>query len=102
MSLPESLAEFIHGSIINLDNMTQLTPFEEMVADKVHPEMRAAQHLVTAWGSRLMLKECLRPAGFEGSLNDIMLVAMGDPYHRLCTVNERRLRFQSGTKPNVN
>lgn len=85
------------GNVIELGNIRELSEFEDMVALGIHPEMSRLQR--DAWAGRTALKDCIRPAKFNGTIADIRLEVMHDSYERLLDARERGFRFPRGVTP---
>jgi hypothetical protein len=91
MSLPESIDELVPGDVIQLDDITKMPIFEDLVAEQVDPSM--TQSMRNAWSGRVGIKDLLRPAKFNGTIGNIQLVKMDDPFERLFDARQRGWSF---------
>ncbi len=78
------------GNIFELSDITELAAFEGLVAPEVDPFYN---HIL--WQSRLPLKELIRPPKFNGTIANIKLTVMNNPYDRLLDANQRGWKFKS-------
>src|SRR4051794_30297011 len=78
------LEELSPGDVIKLSNITELTAFEDMIVDIVQPD-----HNPDKWATREKLRDLIRPPRFNGTIADIELTVMADPYERLLDAPER-------------
>lgn len=79
--------ELMPGDSIHFDDITQLPAFEDYIASMVDPDM--TDSMQQAWNGRVALRDIVRPPKFNGSIRDIQLVVMEDPYDRLLDLKER-------------
>jgi hypothetical protein len=91
---PEDTSNFAPGTIIQLGGIARLAAFEDIVADRVDPNM--TQSMRDAWAGRTVIKDMLRPPKFNGTITDIHLVVMEEPFERWLDARERGLQFYQG------
>lgn len=85
---------FEPGSVIRLADIRELREFEDILAARIDPEMRATQQ--QAWDARGNVDTLIRPEKYNGSLRDIELSVMEEPYEQLITATEAGWMFGSG------
>jgi hypothetical protein len=71
---------------ISLADATELRAFEDIVAQAVDPTMTKAESL--AWEARTNIKDAIRPPKFNGSIANIELMPLDEPYEKLQTLHE--------------
>lgn len=89
---PQSRLRF--PNVFTFDDITQLPSFEDAVARDIHRFDRIAH--IQAWQGRVALRDAIRPPRFNGSIRNIEMAAMEDPYDRLLDVSERGWKLQNG------
>ncbi len=94
MLIPKNMGDLIPGDFILLDDITQLPKIEDMVAEYIDPE--ATKSMRDAWCGRVAIKDLVRPPKFNGTIADVKLVVMDEPYERLFDAVERGWRFMKG------
>ncbi|HSX07281.1 MAG TPA: hypothetical protein VLG11_00100 [Candidatus Saccharimonadales bacterium] len=82
---------FTPNTAIQLADITELPPFEDIVAQVVDPDMTPAEKL--AWDGRMHIRELIgapkfRGKRFNGRITDIELTPLEDAYDRLQTARE--------------
>lgn len=82
------------GDAIRLDDIAQLPAFEDMLALHIHPTMTATEY--AAWVGRVQLRDLIRPPKFNGTIADVELVLMDEPYARLLDARERGWHIARG------
>ncbi|MES2971628.1 MAG: hypothetical protein V4702_04870 [Patescibacteria group bacterium] len=80
-SKPEGLNP---GDVIGFADMPELMAFEDLLAPLVDPLSNAV-----LWQTRPKLSDLLRPPTFNGTIRDITLTAMDEPYERLLDAKDR-------------
>lgn len=80
------------GTIIELDDITELAAFEDAIVPFVNPEYNQ-EH----WEARRPLKEALRVPKFNGRMTDIVMQVMEAPYERLLDARERGWKVTGGS-----
>lgn len=85
------LSELVHGDVIEFADIRELAAFEDLIAAEVDPK-----HEPEVWAARSKLRDLIRPPHFNGTIADIKLVVMADPYERLLDAKERGLKPGSG------
>ncbi len=100
--LDSSINKLKPGDRIDFANITEIPAFEDIVAeiidkkvDEILPERPNVLNLA-AWGGRVAVSELLRPPKFNGSITDISLTVMHEPYERLVNARERGWKLDSG------
>lgn len=82
------------GTIIELSNIAELPVFEDAIAPYVEPEFDPE-----IWATRPPVDELLRPRIngrlFYGSLGNITLAVMADPYEKLLSARDREWKLTS-------
>jgi hypothetical protein len=79
------------GDVIEFGDITQLPEFEDLVAMNMFPDMTQIQ--LNAWKGRAGLRDIIRPPKFNGTISDIQLEVMADPYQQLMTARDRGWTF---------
>lgn len=74
-------------NVISLSDVTELPQFEDIVAHDIYA-FKKAEHL-QAWQGRIALRNLIRPPKFNGSIHNIEMIAMEEPYDRLLDTVER-------------
>lgn len=94
--MPEALkiSSLEPGNIIEFDNITDIEPFEDMLANEIVPFMLGRQ--LDAWAGRIAIKNLIRPPKFNGRIGDISLEVMDEPFERLHDVRDRGLQYMRG------
>lgn len=88
---PNPLESLQPGDVIEFADITELPAFEDMVAAAVDPDMFACYS--ANWAGRVPLREFIRPPNFNGTIADIRLEVMDQPYERLLDARERGWRL---------
>ena len=83
------------GTLIKLDDISELPAFEDLVADIIDPNMADA-HL-QLWDGRQHVRDLIRPKGFNGRYLNIVLESIPDPYEHLQSAKERGWTYPAGT-----
>jgi hypothetical protein len=74
-----SLADTLQpGNIIEFADLTELTTFEDILAEDIEPMYDPIK-----WATRLALRDLIRPPKFNGTIADVRLEVMAEPYERL-------------------
>jgi hypothetical protein len=79
------------GNVIEFADIAELVAFEEVIASEVDPEYNPV-----IWASRQALRDLIRPPTFNGTMADIRLEVMADPYDRLLDARERGWKIGRG------
>lgn len=81
------------GDVIELKGIGELTAFEDLLAGAIDP-----YHNSRVWANRKRLSDLIRPKAkgitFNGSICNIKLIAMADPYERLLDAVDRGWKGQ--------
>lgn len=95
--MPHSLEVLEPGSVIEFAEITQLKAFEDLVAVIIEPDLTPTdmEHWVKG---RLALQNLIRPPTFNGTIADIRLQVMEEPYARLVDARERGWQLPGGGK----
>ncbi|HSW97541.1 MAG TPA: hypothetical protein VLF89_06985 [Candidatus Saccharimonadales bacterium] len=72
------------GNIIELADIRDLVRFEDIIAEGVYPGYDPE-----LWAARTPLRELIKPAKFNGTIANIQLKVMADPYDRLLDADKR-------------
>lgn len=72
------------GDVIQFADITELATFEDVVAPLVEPSYNKE-----IWSQRPHIRNFIRPPKFNGTIADIELEVMADPYERLLDAHER-------------
>ena len=72
------------GDVIRFADITELTAFEDIIAGGVE-----SKHDPELWAARPNLRDLIRPPKFNGTIADIKLTVMADPYERLLDAPKR-------------
>ena len=88
---------FESGDSIELNDINQLSTVEDMVALEVVPNMTASQF--TQWKGRVAVRDLIRPPKFNGSLANIYLEVIDEPYTKLLENNENGTKFVQSKGP---
>lgn len=99
-SFEAPISTFQPGDVIELGEISKLAEFEELVATDLQPNMTKIQRDV--WAGRVALKELIRPPKFNGSLVNVRLEVMDEPYSRLLVARERGMQFHLKGRPPQN
>lgn len=93
MNQDSSSAEelLLPGNIISFGDITELAAFEEVLAHVVNPE-----HDVNLWAARIALRDLIRPPKFNGTIGNINLTVIENPYDRLLDAVDRGWRVGRG------
>lgn len=86
------LPELQPGEVIRFADMRELVLFEDLLAPLVDPLAN-----VRLWEGRKQLGDILRPSKFYGTIRDITLEVMANPYEKLLDANERGWTFSGST-----
>jgi len=87
-----SLADTLQpGSVIEIANMFELAAFEDLVASDIDPTYDPVM-----WATRIALKDLIRPPKFYGTIEDIKLEVMAEPYERLQDAKKRGWQLGPG------
>lgn len=76
------------GTVIGLSDITQLPKVEDAIAFAIDPRLDPA-----AWEARENLRDLVRPPKFNGSIVNIVLEVMDEPYEQLRNARERGWKF---------
>ncbi len=68
------------GSAFAFDNLRELDIFQDVLAGLIKPQLNEK-----VWSRRTKISDLLRPDGFNGNIDDIVLQGIEDPYERLVT-----------------
>ncbi len=90
-SVVPKLSDLVPGDVIEFADIRELTAFEDLIAAEVDPK-----HKPEVWAARAKLRDLIRPPDFNGTIADIKLVVMADPYERLLDAKDRGLKPGSG------
>ena len=85
------LEAFQPGDVIKLANVAELAAFEDMIAGVVEPNYDPE-----LWAARAKLRDLIRPPKFNGTIANIELTVMDDPYERLLDAPDRDWSNASG------
>lgn len=85
---------FAPGEVISLPTIRHLVDLEAEIAHHIDPRMTPLQR--ANWEGRANVTDMLRPPKFNGSLVDITLEVMDNPYEQLRTVRERGQQVRHG------
>lgn len=88
-----NLPELTPGTIITLGDLSELPALEDAIAPLVRPEYDPA-----VWASRLPIRDRLKPAKFNGSVGDITLTVIDDPYEQFISISKRGLQLQGKSR----
>lgn len=84
---------FKPGDILEFADIPELVAFEDSIAQLVDPSSNPM-----LWANRVKISEFVRPKYkgklFIGTVADIKLIVMNEPYERLMDANERGMHFQ--------
>lgn len=95
-----SISELIPGDVIEFADITELPAFEDIVFAEIDPSMTDRQR--EAWMGRVALKDLIRPPKFNGSIANINLEVMENPYDRLLDANDRGWTFRGRGNGSLN
>jgi len=99
MVTPESPeCVFTPGNVIEFGDITELATFEDLIAKKVEP---VYDHSNGSWPGRIALRDLIRPLKFNGTIADIKLEVMKDPYERLLDARQRGWAMPYRTIPKL-
>lgn len=87
-----TIGELAPGDVVLFENLSQLSGFEDMVAEYIDPDMDYSAR--EAWAGRMAVKEMLRPPKFYGSVININLVAIPEPFDELVRAAREGGRFR--------
>ena len=90
-------SQFEYPNVLTLNDATELPEFEDLVANDIYPY--ASEDRIAAWQGRVALRDLIRPPKFNGSLRNIEILSMEDPYDRLLDARERGWSITGGTLP---
>ena len=76
------------GGIVRVSDVTQLHLFEELIAEQID-----LKHDHALWAGRERLSDLIRPSKFNGSIVDLELEVMQDPYGVLLDIQKEGRRF---------
>ncbi|TAL14171.1 hypothetical protein EPN95_04160 [Patescibacteria group bacterium] len=76
---------------LELEDPSLLADFEDELAMEMLPEMDSDNY--TIWMSRVALKDIVRPPSFFGSIQEVQVTALDNPYERLLDARKRSLEF---------
>jgi hypothetical protein len=79
------------GTVIELADSTQLSAFEDLIAQSVDPNYNP-----DFWLARPKLRDLIRPPKFNGTIANIKLEVIGEPYERLLDARERGWQLGKG------
>ena len=82
------------GTLIQLNSIADLAVFEDTIAEQIDPDMSPTMRV--AWMGRAAIKDLIRPPKFNGTIANIGLVVMEEPYEQLLTARERGWKFNHG------
>ncbi len=96
MTVPEmAIEDLCPGDIIEFGDATELASFEDLVAASIDTQVdnllpgRNHKAIQDGWAGRVAIKELIRPKTFNGTIADIRLEVMEDPYARLLDAKQR-------------
>jgi hypothetical protein len=81
---PPRLDDLQPGDVIRFADITELATFEDIIADSVDPK-----HDPERWAARPALRDLIKPPTFNGTITNIELAVMANPYDRLLDANKR-------------
>lgn len=81
---------------IHLSDVTELQGFEDALTLEIEPTITGKELLT--WAGRTALRDLIRPPKFNGSIQDITLKEMENPYDLLLSARERGLKFSTAGK----
>ncbi len=90
----EQVSAFHYPNVFTFGDIKEVQMFEDVVARDVY-EFKRPQD-IAAWQGRAALSTLIRPPKFNGSLRNIEMHSMEDPYERLIDVNERGWTMRGG------
>lgn len=94
-------AEFVNpftpNTVIRLADITEMPAFEDMVAQAVDPDMTTLQR--QRWDSRPPIRDLIRPIAHNGSIVDIELTPLEDPYEKLQSARQDGWVLKPGNTP---
>jgi hypothetical protein len=77
------------GTVVDIGGQAELAPFEDIIAPFLKPGVwLRSDH--ESWAGRLALHTLIRPPGVHGTVSDISLTVMEDPYKQLTDAKERQ------------
>ena len=77
----KSVYDLQPGDRVDFDNFTQIKAFEDMVATVIEPLPSVQEKLI--WDHRPPINTLIRPPKFNGTIANIALEVMQDPYQKL-------------------
>jgi hypothetical protein len=86
-SMPTNINELSPGDVIEFKDVTELPAFEDIVALTIEPEPTGREW--DFWRGRQHIRDFIRPAKFNGSIRDIRLQVMEEPYEQLVGAPQR-------------
>jgi hypothetical protein len=81
---PSRLEQLLPGDVIDFADITELAAFEDGLADVVQPK-----HDPVLWAARRELRDLIRPPKFNGTIANVYLTVMANPYERLLDADMR-------------
>lgn len=97
-----SVGQLQPGDVIEFGDLREVPTFEDMVAvsiddriSKLFPERTNVLNL-SAWAGRTAIRELISPPKFHGTIANVRLDVMEEPYERLIDARERGWKFQRG------
>lgn len=81
------------GEIYPIPNSGKLAAFEDLVAQQLQPDMTVLEE--RGWNGRKMLRDLICPDKFLGSIQNIRVEIIEEPYEKLFNAKERGKTFQS-------
>ncbi len=79
------------GTVIHFADIKEIPAFEDLLVPLINPEYNPF-----LWAARSNIRDLVRPPTFNGTIRDVTLTAMQDPYARLLDANDRGWHFQKG------
>lgn len=87
----KSVETLIPGDVVTFRDITELPSFEDILVATIAPDLDKE-----AWAVRPSIRELIRPDKFNGSIKNIRLTTMEDPYARLIDAPMRGWKSKKG------
>jgi len=84
---PDTLRFYAPGTILNLPSLDGIAEIEDAAALTIEPHPTQLQW--EAWQTRDRLKEKLRPSNYNGTMREVVVEVMEEPYARLLDARQR-------------
>jgi len=85
-------SEFLRpGDVISFADLAELVTYEDDIIAEIKPDYNSE-----VWITRMPLREFIKPPKFYGTVSNIELTVMGDPYTQLITASERGVKLGKG------